>query len=86
MASTTKPAPTSVDIAAVAIGIREKLGQTHLALVQLEEDAADLVELLIDHRPFVGFNTPLINAAGELGRAIGEVSVDEPSKQVSELR
>jgi hypothetical protein len=43
MASTTKPAPTSVDVAALAIRIQEKLVQADELLKQAAEDASDLV-------------------------------------------
>jgi hypothetical protein len=85
MSSTTTPAPTSVDAAAMAIKIEEKLGQLHELLLQLEEDASGLVEVLMEHQPFVRFNTPLINAAGSLSLAIGEANVSEAGKQAREL-
>jgi hypothetical protein len=85
MSSTTKPAATSVDAAAVAIRIEEKLDQVHQLLLQAEEEASGLVEVLMEHQPFVRFNTALINAAGDLALAIGEVSVSEAGKQACEL-
>ena len=72
MTSTTMHVPTSDDAVGSVLLIQEKIEAAHKLLVQLEEDASKLVELLIDHQPFLRFNTPLINAAGDVGRAIGE--------------
>lgn len=85
MSSTTKRTAASTDAAAMAIDIQEMIGRAHALLLQSEEDLSDLVELLMREQPFVRFNVPLINAAGDLGRAIGEVPVSEAIKQAREL-